>query len=481
MASTRAALIQTLTQKPQLSQQMRQSVELLQLSGPELQHEIDAQLLSNPLLKADEEAGLPFETAPHKSEAEPKPEASASRAPAAGVAHDYREHNYLTWRGTAADTEEFDPYGSISAQESLSEHLLHQLGCLRLPRDEALLCTWIIGNLDDEGFLPDSLSELAHDCAQATGMKADETAWRTALKLVQSFEPAGVAASGPTQALLLQLERLETDETTRGVARRLLTETPELLARHDYKSAARVLGADIGAVKAAHALMLSLTPHPAAGFADTRESSCVIAEVILVRRDQGWKAVLNPAVVTHLTFDDDTFSLLTKAKLEGRDLTQWRERARSAKGFVRSLEMRYSTITAVAQTIADLQQAFFTQGPKALKPMGLKDVAQRLNLAESTVSRASAGKYLQSPAGTFELKYFFTKAVTGVDGQDASAALARHLIAEAVAAEDPARPLSDGAIAEKLAEQGIQLARRTVAKYRELEKIPTKSLRRKVA
>lgn len=468
----RAALSQTITQKTVLSQQLRQSVELLQLSGPELQRELEVQLLSNPLLKLDEESSA-AET-PIKSEGLP-----AQQAPEAGVAHDFREPNYLTWRGTAPETEDFDPYGAIGSQETLSDYLLHQLGCLRLAKDLRMRCAWIIGNLDDEGFLSDSLEELARDGAQVIGVTEDLYAWQEALRLVQGLDPAGIAADGPTQSLLIQLSRLEVSEEERTIASALLTGMPEALAKRDHKAAARALGVTVEKIEQAHALILSLNPHPASAFADTHETGCVIAEVLLVKTKEGWKAVLNPDVVARLRFDDETYNLLTQAKLQGKDLADWKARARDARGFVRALEMRYSTITAVAQTIADMQEAFFTEGPKALKPMGLKDIAARLGLSESTVSRAAAGKYLQSPSGTFELKYFFSSALAGDDGQTASAAAARQLIVEAVAKENPAKPLSDAAIAEILASHGIHLARRTVAKYREIEQIPPKSLRKR--
>lgn len=479
----RAALTQTLTQKPQLSQQLRQSVELLQLSGPELQREIDSQLHSNPLLKLDENSARTLEVseAPEADGSTEKSENDSLLPAEAGVARDFREPNYLTWRTTASENEEFDPYSTLSTQESLSEHLLQQLGCLRLSIEDEQRCKWIIGNLDDQGFLPDPLEELANDFEQVTGITGDALTWRTALNLVQSFDPVGVAANGPTQALLIQLSRQQNSGQLIDFARRLLTEMPTILAKRDYKSAAKALGTTVEIIEQTHALILSLNPHPAAVFSDTQQSGCVIAEVLLRKDGQHWKAVLNPAVATQLHFDEETFNLLTQAKLEGQDLADWRARARDAKGFVRALEMRYSTITAVAQAIADLQSDFFTLGPKALKPMGLKDIAQRLNLSESTISRAAAGKYLQSPSGTFELKYFFTSALAGEYGESTSAAAVRQLIVEIVSKENPAKPLSDAAIAEILAEQGIYLARRTVAKYRETEQIPPKSLRKKAS
>ena len=179
-----------------------------------------------------------------------------------------------------------------------------------------------------------------------------------------------------------------------------------------------------------------------------------------------------------LTFDHASFALLTQSKLARDERVRWSKLAADARNFVHALEFRYSTITAVAQTIVNMQSDFFTKGPAAVKPMHLKDVARMLAMSESTISRATAGKYMQTPLGTFELKYFFGTGYTAEDGQEVSSIAVRRRIRELVAAEDPARPLSDNAIAEALASEGIAVARRTVAKYRELEHIAPKSLRR---
>ena len=253
------SLTQTLTQKTQLSLQMRQSVELLQLSGPELQNEIDARLLANPLLKADDEGGFAFESASAAEEA-PAPQKSREPVRDAGVARDFREPNYLTWRGTLSDKEDFDPYGTLSSEESLCEHLLGQLGCLHLSADERQRCEWIIGNLDERGFLPEPLEDIARGFEQEAGRSSDMTAWRTALRLVRSFDPAGVAASGPTEALLLQLDRTQCEKSVRKAAEELLRQMPEALAKRDYKGAAKALGCPPEVIEQAHALVLSLNP-----------------------------------------------------------------------------------------------------------------------------------------------------------------------------------------------------------------------------
>ena len=226
---------------------------------------------------------------------------------------------------------------------------MHQLGCLHLPDEERIRCAWIIGNLDDEGLLSEDFEALIQEGKQALNVSDDENAWCCALRLVQSFDPAGVAASSPTHALLIQLSRLNVPETIRSLACELLSHMPETLARRDHKAAAKALGVAVEDVEQAHDLILSLNPHPASAFADIHEAGCVIAEVLLVKADGRWKAILNPAVVSRLRFDDETYNLLTQAKLHGEDLAKWKARARDARGFVRALEMRYSTITLVVR------------------------------------------------------------------------------------------------------------------------------------
>ncbi len=461
-----SSLAQTLTQKTTLTLQQRRSIEILQLSGPQLQSEILAQLDANPLLEADMPDDLP-------AIEDEMPSADA------GVAQDFRNPGLLSWRTTPAVTEDYDPFGTVASTETLTDHLLFQLGCLHISERDKTLCAWLIGNLDENGFLTDSLEELVQQSDLTERLDVLPEEWSAALTLLQSFEPAGVGARDAAHSLLLQLRSRDCEPQLTSAATKLLTDAPLELARRDFKAAGKKTGLDADTVQAAHALILTLNPHPAAQFADTRENSCVIAEIMIVRENGRWCAKLNPQAVSRLHFCEKSFELLTHAKLSKEENAVWREKAAQAKGFVRSLEMRYSTIAAVAQCIADIQQEFFTEGEAALKPMALKDISARLGLAESTVSRAVSGKYMQTPRGTFKLKKFFTSALVSDGVTVVSAAATRKLIREAVASEDPAKPLSDTKICELLAAQGVHLARRTVAKYREIEGIAPKALRRK--
>ncbi len=471
MTTLFSGLAQTVTQRTSLTMSQRQSVELLQLTGPELQTQIDAALAVNPLIEIDQNSNFHSQEPSESITFEPL----ACDEPA-GVAHDFKEPAYLTWAASAPDDEDFDPYAKLSSAENLIDYLMREVAELRLSNEDRSLVEWLVGNLDENGFLSDSIEE----CARSYPESVEFSRWTSALEILQSMDPAGIGARNAVDALVLQLRRFEGEasEPLAAIAVALLTQAKDLVSKRDFKSVAKSLGYEYEDVLAAFALICTLNPHPASAFGDDIESNYVIAEVLITKTETGFKAVLNPAVIPRLKFDAESFDLLTRAKLSGEEKSQWRKKADEAKNFVRSVEQRFSTIAAVAQTIVDLQPDFFTLGPTALKPMGLKDIAARLSMAESTVSRATAGKYMQTPLGTFEFKSFFTSALAGTDGLSVSSASVRRRIVEIVAQENPQKPLSDSAIAQILDGEGIQVARRTVAKYRELEHIAPKSLRK---
>lgn len=470
MAITAFGLQQTITQRTALTLSQRQSVELLQLTGPELQAQIDTTLATNPLVEAVDNTGFESDTTPEAIQ----PESLACDEPA-GVAHDFKEPCFLTWAGSPSEDDDFDPFAKVSCEELLADSLRRQACELHLDSETRLALEWLIGNLDENGYLSEGLQA----CAQSYGQTTDESVWKQALNLLQSMDPAGVGAKDAVESLVLQLSRLVKDKgQTARLAIRLLTQAKDAILKRDFKSAAQKLACTYDEVLEAFALICKLNPHPAVEFSGADQTRYVVAEVIVQKTPAGFVAVLNPAVVPKLRFDTESFELITKAKLSGEEKSLWKAKADEAKNFVRSVEQRFATIVAVAQTIVDMQQQVFVSGLSALKPMGLKDVAAKLEMAESTVSRATAGKYMQTPMGTFEFKSFFTSSVAGSDGSAVSSTAVRRRIVEIVAGEDPQKPLSDNAIAEILAKDGIEVARRTVAKYRELEHIAPKTLRK---
>ena len=489
MASLSVNLATQVSQRTTLTAVQRQSVELLQLTGPELLQAVDEALAANPFLEAAGEES--FETAKTSEEAskiatQPENSERAFFDDSAGVAADFersKESAVLSWKKTNADdeAEERDPFEHVASIGTLSEYLLEQLACAHVDKECAARVEWLIGNLDDEGFLAEPLSEIFANCPEPCSAEQAQEA----LDLLQSFDPAGVGAGSVCEALAIQLKRLASSKDSSSLlqqqsqlAARLLLECPTEIMKRDFKAAAKTLSADTDEIASAFELIGTLNPHPAADFADMRSISFVVPEIVLVREKDRWAAKLNTAVVPRLRFDFENFELLTQAKLAKDEQASWSKKASDAKHFLHALEYRFSTITAVAQTIVDMQRDFFTKGQSALKPLFLKDVAACLGMSESTVSRATAGKFMQTPLGTFELKHFFGAGFSASDGETVSTAAVRRRIVDIIASEDPAKPLSDGTIAEMLSSEGIVVARRTVAKYRELEHIAARSLRK---
>ncbi len=455
-------------QKLALTPQLKEALQVLQMSTQDLAEAVAEKAAANPLIETDADGFDP--TFDHGEAPPPAVDPVPFDRPVGVESNFERSEALITWSQTARRTENEDESPEagelVAREETLAEHLLKQLGCSSADPELKACAEWLVGCLDDNGFLADPLE----DCAASAPFAADDAVWRAALRLLQSFDPSGVAALNLAESLLLQIKaRTDLADDVRQAAEALLAAGPERLVKLTTAKAARTFKQPESVVAAAISAVRKLTPRPAADFADPRQSAAVIPDVILYRTEAGLKVRLNPQVVPALRFNDEYFQLLTKAKLSGDEAAQWKTRSQDAKTFIRALEQRFSTVTAVAQTIVD-----------ALRPMVLRDVAQRLNLSESTVSRATVGKYLQTDRGTFELKFFFTSALTGGTAGAVSALTARRRIRELIDAEDPKAPLSDEAIARQLTVKGIEIARRTVAKYREAENIAPKSLRRRM-
>lgn len=474
------------SQRLAITPALKQALAVLQMNAAELATEIEDRLESNPFLEEEAPAGDAALTGGSDQDTMPeKPAASPFDTPAGITTNDEREATLLTWRETARRTndesDERSPYEDIAQQTTLTDSLITQLSLMHAADPLKACIAWLIGNLDDEGLLAEELSALAQDCP----VKADEATWNEALAALQQMDPTGVGARSPTEALVLQIRKKAGDapdgqKSLYTAAEALLTQYPELTARRETKKLARAVNTDESTVQEAFALIATLDPRPASGFADV-QGQAVVPDILVSRSTAGWTVKLNPFIVPRLHFNHEYFEMLTRAKLQKSEISQWRDRAQDAKNFIHAVEQRFSTMVAVAQKIVDAQSGFFELGRGAMKPMILRDVAESLGLSESTVSRVTSGKYIQTPCGTVELKYFFTSAVSGSEGEAVSSEAARSKIRSAVAAEDPAKPLSDAQIVELLKAEGIILARRTVAKYRELEGIPTKTLRKKSA
>ena len=501
-----------LSQHLALTPQLQQSIRLLQLSTLELQQEVEQMLESNPFLEVDDEA-VSFDTAPSEraSASEPSGEQARERddfeagdsdpAPAEVKADDFGATEREDWEnGTEGD--DFDGIretpglnGSAANGEddggefergggsiSLQEHLRMQMAGMRLSADDRAALEVLIESLDADGYLADTLDDIAARLAEMLGIADGEAREELAARLqcalawLHSMEPPGVGARSLSECLSLQL-RAGPRCAAQAVALQICQRHLELLAKRDYKRLAATTGADEELVREAQALIVQCEPKPGRAFEQT-ETYAVVPDVVVRRSGRGLKVVLNPDVMPKLRINDLYAQALRGSRAANGANAGLSARLQEARWFMKNIQQRFDTILRVSTAIVERQKSFFTHGEIAMKPLVLREIADELGLHESTISRVTTAKYLASPMGTYELKYFFGSSLNTESGGNASSTAVRALIKQLVSAEDPARPLSDSQLSQMLDEQGIQVARRTVAKYREALKIAPANLRK---
>ena len=502
-----------LSQHLALTPQLQQSIRLLQLSTLELQQEIEQMLEQNPFLEPEDDF-LPIETPASielerqrnernsSEDAGAERESSPAEADTSGI--DTAELGTTErddWEnGTERDDfdgisesparqsqgdEDFDLLERNSTAISLPEHLRHQLLGTRLGAEDMAAVDILIESLNEDGYLADTLDEIAASLLpedpDADDLDELLSRLRCALGWLQNLEPIGVGARNLSECLLLQL-RVLPDEPARAVAITICREYLELLARRDFKKLMAVTGADEVLLKDAQTLIVSLEPKPGRPFTRA-EANIIVPDVIVQKSGRSWKIVLNPDVMPKLRVNDYYAQTLRSTRAprgstasEGH--ANLNAHLQEARWFVKNIQQRFDTILRVSQAIVERQKNFFTHGEIAMKPLVLREIADELGLHESTISRVTTAKYMNTPFGTFELKYFFGSSLNTEAGGNASSTAVRALIKQLVSAEDPKKPLSDNALSSMLEEQGIQVARRTVAKYREALKIAPANLRK---
>jgi len=482
-----------------LTPQLQQSIRLLQLSTLELNQELEQALADNPLLeRLDDPFVATVRIAPNggledgsagaaggaSDRGEPGEFPSAVDSPEAAdrpdaTAWDGADPHGADWGGDGAARAEGDErdYPQLAAaRPSLREHLAEQLAGLKCTRRDRALVQTLIDALDDDGYLDSSLAEIIALLPAELAVEPEELA--TALRLLQSLDPIGVGARDLRESLLLQIDRGEAarDQPTGVVrtARAIVDEHLPALAARDFARLRRLLHCDDETLRAAQALIRRLEPKPGAAFGGG-EADYVVPDVIVRRGRNGWMATLNPDVMPRLRVNDAYAQILKRNRGGNGGLAA---QLQEARWLVRNLQQRFETIQRVAQAIVDRQKAYFSHGAVAMRPLVLREIADALDLHESTVSRVTTQKYMLTPLGVVELKYFFGSHVSTDSGGAASSTAIRALMKQLFAAENPARPLSDGHVSELLAEQGFVVARRTVAKYREALRIPPVAQRR---
>ena len=451
-----------LSQHLTLTPQLQQSIRLLQLSTVELNQEIDRMLMDNPALEREDAEGELEAAAPA-----PAPTggagASGSTEPAAPDT-DWSADIASSWRGPD-DDDEGDRSFTAPDTPTLRDHLRGQLSLTNLGDRDRVFVQLLIDALDEDGYLTQPLEEIA--ALLPAEAEADFEELGIALRHLQNLEPAGVGARSPGECLALQL-RIIPDEPARRLALDIVEKHLELLASRDYTRLKNITGAGDEALRAAQRLIQALNPRPGAAYAKV-ETRYVIPDVI-VRKQRGvWRASLNPDAMPRLRINRLYAELAAGARTSGAAIAS---QLQEARWLIKNVQQRFDTILRVSQAIVDQQRHFLEHGEVAMRPLVLREIAQTLGLHESTISRVTTQKYMATPRGTFELKYFFGSHVATEAGGAASSTAIRALIKQLVAAEDAKAPLSDARISQILGEQGIVVARRTIAKYREALQIP---------
>ena len=509
MAGMKPTLQFRLSQHLALTPQLQQSIRLLQLSTLELQQEVEQMLEENPFLETDDdrsalELGLERVTPAadlsreRESAAQAERDDAGAEEPAPIDGQEFGATERDDWEnGTERDDfdgirelpsaasgnsgtadEEFEPADGADNGPSLQDHLRRQLLGMRLSAEDAAAVMVLIESLNEDGYLADTLDEIADQLAGQTDTDNREELddrLRCALKWLQSMEPTGVGASDLSECLLLQLRLLPPSDERSLACTMAQQRHLELLARRDMRRLMALTGANEDALRAAQALIVACEPKPGRQFTRA-EANIIVPDVIVQKSGRGWKVQLNADVNPKLRINDlYARAIRGQRGAGGAGLSQ---RLQEARWFMKNILQRFDTILRVSQAIVERQKGFFNHGAIAMKPLVLREIADELGLHESTISRVTTAKYMATPLGTFELKYFFGSSLTTEAGGNASSTAVRALIKQLVSAEPPAKPLSDSTLAEMLGEQGITVARRTVAKYREALKIAPANLRK---
>jgi RNA polymerase sigma-54 factor len=477
-----------------LTPQLQQSIRLLQLSTLELQQELEHILAENPMLERtddplDHSVRLLADGAITQSSTSTTTEKTGNdEAPAADSEAPYEggdngdlpesgngesEWSFDDVARTGKSSDDDDARPQLEAHHvTLREHLLEQVRLTMHEARDRALAELIIDALDNNGYLEEPLEEIHARLPAELEIEPEELT--VALKLVQSFEPAGVGARDAAECLALQIRRMpKVPLVTRRMALTIVERHLPLFAQRDFNKLKKLLDCDDEDLREAQAVIKQCNPHPGAIFASDA-ADFVVPDVIVKRGKNGWQVTLNHDVMPRLRVNAMYANILKQNKGEGSLNSQLQE----AKWLIKNMRQRFDTILRVAQAIVDRQRNFFSHGAVAMRPLVLREIADTLGLHESTISRVTTQKYMLTPHGMFELKYFFGSHVATEAGGEASSTAIRALIKQLIGAEDPKNPLSDSKIAEMLGEQGMVVARRTVAKYREALKIPPVNLRK---
>lgn len=464
-----------------LTPQLQQAIRLLQLSSLELEQEIQLQLDSNPLLeKVEEQISVESLSTVDASQKDLTNELNADHLPD-DLPVDTDWDDVYTHQPTSLGAAEFEEReDNRQSQQSLQEYMLEQINLLHFSRIDQLIAYCIIDSLGEKGFLDAEISEITASVQHLLSSmdyeeEIEEDEVLVVLKHIQRLDPIGVGSRNLAECLLIQLDSLPVNTPCRNDAVKLLQHY-ELLITNELPKLIKQTGLNQEQLRCAVDLLKTLKPYPGLEF-ESKESDYQIPDVVVMKKNDCWQVTLNPDVMPKLRLNSFYTNMIRRAD-QSEDNQYLRNQMLEAKNFIKSIDERHKTLLKVATCIVEHQKSFLEIGPEGMKPLVLRDIAEEVELHESTVSRVTTNKYMLTPRGLFELKYFFSSHVGTTSGGEASSTAIRAKIKKMIAEENARKPLSDNAIANLLKEEGIDVARRTVAKYRESLHIPSSSERK---
>lgn len=466
-----------------LTPQLQQAIRLLQLSSLELEQEIQLQLDSNPLLEKVEEQSNLESLSTSEVEHDQKDltnELNADHLPD-DLPVDTDWDDVYTHQPTSLGAAEYEEReDNRQGHLSLQQHLIEQVNLLHFSKIDKLIAHCIIDSLDDKGFLEVEIAEITtsvQHLLQSMGYEEEieDDEVLVVLKHIQRLEPIGVGSRNLAECLMVQLDNLPASTPCRNDAIKLLQHY-ELLITNELPRLIKQTGLNPDELRCAVDLLKTLKPHPGLEFQD-RESDYQVPDVVVLKKNDCWQVMLNPDAMPKLRVNSFYANMIRRAD-QSDDNQYLRNQMLEAKNFIKSIDERHKTLLKVATCIVEHQKAFLEIGAEGMKPLVLRDIAEEVELHESTVSRVTTNKYMLTPRGLFELKYFFSSHVGTTSGGEASSTAIRAKIKKLISEENIRKPLSDNAIANMLKEEGIDVARRTVAKYRESLHIPSSSERK---
>ncbi len=456
-----------LTQQLVLTPQLQLSIKVLQLNHLELKESIELEVQENPVLEIDEKNNY-TELYENSDELE----VSKILDTYSKLREEY-EAKYRSYQQKSYDEEDENIWENFASKKpNLYDHLLWQLNLSHFTNEELRIGEEIIGNIDPDGYLRVSIDEIA----QKLNINQDRV--ENVLKKIQYFDPVGVGSRNISECLLVQIEVFETDK--KDLLKKIITHHLEDLSKKNFKKIAHVLNTTVEDIECAFEIIKSLNPKPGQGFGFSEyENQYIEPDVFVFKDGDEYKVILNKEGIPSLKINRQYELMLKNKELDENTKNFLQEKIKNAHWFVKSIHQRGSTILRVAKAIVEYQKDFFDRGINYMRPLTLKDISSMLELHESTISRVTSNKYMLTPNGLFEMKYFFSTGIKKIGSEDVASISVKQVIKELIEKEDPKYPLSDQEISDILKAKGYNIARRTVTKYRESLGILSSNMRKK--